>query len=236
MSSERLLMKKIIVAIDGYAGAGKSTTAKEVARQLEYNYIDSGAMYRAITLYFIRHDIPLDNLDAVNKALNHIDISFQYDPTQQKSLTCLNGEDVEKDIREMYVSDYVSDVSKVLEVRQKVMVLQLKMGEEKGIVMDGRDIGSKVFPNAELKIFMTAELKVRAERRLEELLAKGGEFSLEDVIENLKTRDHIDTTRKESPLVQAEDAILLDSTHVSIAKQTQFVIDLAKKRIEEVNI
>ncbi|MDX2306269.1 MAG: (d)CMP kinase [Microscillaceae bacterium] len=226
-------MKKIIIAIDGYAGAGKSTTAKEVARQLKYNYVDSGAMYRAITLYFIRHQIALDDSEAVHRALEALDISFLYDPIQQKSITCLNGEDVEQEIRKMYVSDYVSDVSKLLEVRQKVMVLQLKLGESKGIVMDGRDIGSKVFPFAELKIFMIADLETRAARRLEELQAKGEVFSLEEIIENLRNRDQIDTTRKESPLVQAEDAILLDSTHISFTEQAEFVLNLARRKIEE---
>ncbi|MEO1652104.1 MAG: (d)CMP kinase [Bacteroidota bacterium] len=225
-------MKKIIVAIDGFAGAGKSTTAKRVAQALSYIYIDSGAMYRAATLYFLRNKLDWTQASDLAQALEHIEIDFRYDPDNQQNCTLLNGENVEKEIRKMYISEQVSEVSRVAKIRHKVLHTQRKMGEAKGIVMDGRDIGSKVFPQAELKIFMTADVNIRARRRQEELKERGEESILADIIENLKSRDHIDSTRKESPLVQVDDAHLLDSTHLSIQEQSDFVIRLARQIIE----
>lgn len=225
------IMQKIIITIDGYSGCGKSTTAKIVADKLKYIYIDSGAMYRAVTLYCHQYQIDLNNLEAVHQALTHIHIEFIFNTESQKCDTYLNGKNVEQEIRKMYISEKVSDVSKIAEVRHILVALQQKMGKAKGIVMDGRDIGTTVFPNAELKIFMTADVEVRAKRRQAELLEKGDYISLEAIIENLQTRDQIDTSRAESPLRKANDAFLLDSTHISIEEQTQKVIDLANERI-----
>ncbi len=224
------MSKKIIIAIDGYAGCGKSTTAKAVAESLNYIYIDTGAMYRAVTLYFLENDIDITQIQSVKKALSSLSIDFQYNPQTQRSDVYLNGKNVEKEIRKMYVSQKVSEVSRILEVRQAMVAQQQAMGKEKGIVMDGRDIGTVVFPDAELKIFMNAGIGVRARRRQAELQEKGESTALEEIIENLSARDLIDTTRKESPLKQAEDAILLDSSQLSIAQQTEYVIELAKQK------
>jgi CMP/dCMP kinase len=229
-------MKKIIIAIDGYSGCGKSTTAKIVAEKLNYVYIDSGAMYRAVTLYFLRHQIPLDDTEAVINALKRIDIRFEYNPHTHKSETYLNGESVEGEIRSMAISDKVSDVSKIHEVREALVMLQQRLGLQKGIVMDGRDIGTQVFPQAELKIFMEADIDVRAERRQAELQTKGEDLPLSDIIQNLQKRDLIDTQRSESPLRKADDAIELDSSNITIEEQTQYVIELAQKVIQEVNV
>jgi CMP/dCMP kinase len=230
------IMSKIIIAIDGYSGCGKSTTAKIVAEKLRYAYIDSGAMYRAVTYFFIRHQVPFENTDAVISALEMIDIHFDYNPNTHKSETFLNGENVESNIRTMEVSDKVSEVSKIHEVREAMVGLQRKMGNVKGIVMDGRDIGTNVFPNAELKIFMCADILVRAKRRQEELAAKGEVVDLEAIIQNLEKRDLIDTTRAENPLRKADDAILLDSSQISIEQQTNYVVELAQKAIDKINI
>ncbi len=228
-------MNKIIIAIDGYSGCGKSTTAKIVAEKLNYIYIDSGAMYRAVTLYFLRHSIPFDNPEAAIDALKRIDIRFNYNPHTHKSETYLNGEIVEAEIRSMAISDKVSEVSKIHEVREAMVAQQQEMGGSKGIVMDGRDIGTQVFPQAELKIFMEADVYIRAERRQAEMLLKGDIVSISDIIHNLQKRDHIDTSRAESPLCKAEDAIELDSTTITIEEQTQYVIALAQKIIAELN-
>lgn len=228
-------MKKIIVAIDGYSGCGKSTTAKIVAEKLNYLYIDSGAMYRAVTLHFLRHEVPLDDVNVIIDALQHIDIRFEYNPHTHKSETYLNGESVEHEIRSMAISDRVSDISKIHEVREAMVAQQQKLGLQKGIVMDGRDIGTQVFPKAELKIFMEADIYIRAERRQAELLAKGEDLPISDIIHNLQKRDLIDTSRAESPLRKAEDAIELDSSYITIEEQTQCVIELAQKVIQEVN-
>jgi cytidylate kinase len=228
-------MKKIIIAIDGYSGCGKSTTAKIVAEKLNYVYIDSGAMYRAVTLYFLRHQIPLNDTESVINALKRIDIRFEYNPYTHKSETYLNGESVEREVRSMAISDKVSDVSKIHEVREALVMLQQRLGLQKGIVMDGRDIGTQVFPQAELKIFMEADIDIRAERRQAELLAKGEDLPLSDIIQNLQKRDLIDTQRSESPLRKADDAIELDSSNITIEEQTQYVIELAQKVIQEVN-
>jgi len=220
-------MKKIIIAIDGYSACGKSTTAKAVASRLGYAYIDTGAMYRATTLYFHEHYINLTDPKAVTKALENIHINFIYNPKIDKSETYLNGLNVEDEIRKMYISDNVSEVSALPEVRKTMVGLQKKMGKKRGVVMDGRDIGTEVFPDAELKIFMLADMMVRAHRRQQELFEKKQIVPLNDIIENLQKRDLIDTTRKEGPLRKAEDAALLDTTYMTIDEQVDFILNLA---------
>jgi cytidylate kinase len=224
-------MKKIIVAIDGYSACGKSTTAKVVANALGYAYIDTGAMYRAVTLYFLRNFVTLTNHTEVLKALADIHITFHRSEKTNANETYLNGLNIEHEIRQMYISDKVSEVSALPEVRHAMVAQQKLMGKKKGLVMDGRDIGTHVFPEAELKIFMTADMQIRAHRRQQELLEKGQLVSLETVVENLAHRDYIDTHRKESPLVQAGDAILLDNSYLSVDEQVNFVIHTAKERI-----
>ncbi|RQP15696.1 (d)CMP kinase [Parapedobacter defluvii] len=212
-----------IIAIDGYSSCGKSTLAKALAKELHFVYIDSGAMYRAVTLYFIRNGIPITDTEKVTQALAVIHIDFHNE--NGRTVILLNGEDVSEEIRQMYVSDYVSEVSAVKAVRSAMVAQQQQLGQRRNIVMDGRDIGTTVFPDADLKIFMTADPKVRAERRYLELKNKGENITLEEVFENLAHRDYIDTTREESPLVRAEDAIVLDNTDLNEEEQLQFVID-----------
>lgn len=212
-----------IIAIDGYSSCGKSTLAKALAERLHYLYIDSGAMYRAVTLYFIRNAVPIEHAEKVLAALDQIHIDFYIEPG--KTRISLNGEDVSDEIRQMPVSDYVSEVSAIKAVRDAMVAQQQRMGKNKNIVMDGRDIGTTVFPDAHMKIFMTADPKVRAERRYLELKAKGEDITLEEVFENLAHRDYIDTTRAESPLVRAHDAIVLDNTDLNEIEQLQFVLD-----------
>jgi cytidylate kinase len=223
-------LSKIVIAIDGYSACGKSTTAKEVAKILGYRYIDSGAMYRAVTLYFLEHHVSLTNPKEVQKALNHITITFQINP-KRSTETFLNGLSVEQEIRDMRISDQVSPVSAIKEVRAAMVAQQRKLGKDKGIVMDGRDIGTVVFPQAELKLFMTADMAVRAYRRQQELLARDVLVNLDEVIENIKKRDLIDTTRAESPLAKANDAITIDTTHITIEEQVDEVTRLAFSRI-----
>jgi cytidylate kinase len=220
-------MKKIIIAIDGYSGCGKSTTAKIVASHLGYIYIDTGAMYRAVTLYFLQKSISLTNQEAVDKALKEIHIEFVRNQETNKNETHLNEMNVENEIRKMYVSEKVSEVSAIAAVRREMVKQQQRMGKKKGVVMDGRDIGTVVFPEAELKIFMNADLKVRAYRRKLEMLEKGEDVEVDEIIENLRKRDQIDTTRQESPLRQAEDAYYLDTTHLTTDEQSDFVVNLA---------
>jgi len=212
-----------IIAIDGYSSCGKSTLARALAERLHYVYIDSGAMYRAVTLYFLRNSVPLTDVEAVTRALENIQIDFH----NEGGKTCifLNGEDISEEIRQMHVSDFVSEVSAVKAVRTAMVTQQQKLGQCRNIVMDGRDIGTTVFPDADLKIFMTADPKVRAERRYLELKNKGETISLEEVFENLAHRDYVDTTREESPLIRAEDAIVLDNSELNEEQQLQFVID-----------
>ncbi|GGG98144.1 cytidylate kinase [Parapedobacter pyrenivorans] len=212
-----------IIAIDGYSSCGKSTLAKALAKALQYLYIDSGAMYRAVTLYFIRNAIPLEDTARVVEALDQIHIDFHSQP--EATSIYLNDEDVSEEIRQMRVSDCVSEVSAIKAVRLAMVAQQQRMGRNKNIVMDGRDIGTTVFPDADLKIFMTADPKVRAERRYLELKSKGEEITLEEVFENIAHRDYIDTTRRESPLVRAVDAIVLDNTGLNEAEQLAFVLD-----------
>ncbi|MCE7059598.1 (d)CMP kinase [Dyadobacter sp. CY343] len=224
-------MPKIIVAIDGYSSCGKSTTAKQVAKQLNYPYIDTGAMYRAVTLYFIQNHITLTNPKEVELALNSIQISFRRHAELGRNDTYLNGINVEDEIRKMYVSEKVSDVSAIAEVRHALVAQQQRMGKMKGIVMDGRDIGTVVFPQAELKIFMTADPLIRAQRRQTELLEKGELVGLAEIAENLKMRDHIDTHRAESPLRQAQDAIYIDNSLMTLDEQVELVVRLADEQI-----
>jgi cytidylate kinase len=224
-------MPKIIVAIDGFSSCGKSTTAKLVARQLNYPYIDTGAMYRAVTLFFIQNHITLTNPKETSQALSDIHISFRRHPELGRNDTYLNGLNVEEEIRKMYVSEKVSEVSAIAEVRHALVAQQQRMGKTKGIVMDGRDIGTVVFPQAELKIFMTADPMIRAQRRQLELMEKGEVVGLAEIAENLKMRDHIDTTRSESPLRQAEDAVYIDNSLMTLDEQVELVVRLADEQI-----
>jgi len=217
---------KIIIAIDGYSSCGKSTLAKELAQKLGYRYIDTGAMYRAVTYYFIKNGIEIENHEAISNALDHIIIGFDYDKVTGRQITLLNGASVEKEIRGQAIFDKVSPVSTIKEVRHFLVAQQQKMGDEKGIIMDGRDIGTVVFPNAELKLFMTADDDIRAKRRYEELHASGVTITLEEVLENNKKRDYIDTHREESPLRQAEDAIVIDNSHLSREEQLEIALHL----------
>lgn len=216
-------LRKIVIAIDGYSACGKSTTAKDVAKILGYRYIDSGAMYRAVTHYFLDHHVSLSNPKEIVKALHNIHITFHVS-SKGNSETYLNGLNVEKEIRKMRVSEFVSPVSTVKEVRAAMVEQQRKLGKEKGIVMDGRDIGTVVFPNAELKFFMTADMLIRAFRRQKEFLENDRLVDLDTVIENIQKRDKIDTTREESPLRQASDAVVIDTTHITIDEQVDEVV------------
>lgn len=229
--ADSAFMPKIVIAIDGYSSCGKSTTAKAVAARMGYAYIDTGAMYRAVTLFFIQEHVSFSNQKEVVAALDKIHITFNFNARTGKNETCLNGLNVEEEIRKMYISNLVSEVSAIPEVRWAMVAQQQKMGRRRGLVMDGRDIGTKVFPDAEVKVFMTADTYIRAKRRQQELLAKGELINLEEIIENLEKRDLIDTTRAESPLVQAPDATLLDTSHMTIEEQVDWVIELADQRL-----
>jgi len=227
---------KIIVAIDGYSSCGKSTLARQLAAEIGYRYIDSGAMYRAITLYFIRENVPLENHDAVVAALSDIHLSFEVNAAGESEIH-LNEENVSRAIREMLVAEKVSEVAAIKEVRQAAVAQQKRMGKGKGIVMDGRDIGTVVFPDAELKIFMTADPAIRVMRRFEELYAVNPAISIDEVKTNLELRDYIDSNREESPLRRAEDAILLDNTGLSREEQLEKVmawIEDVKSRVDAV--
>ncbi len=224
-------MQKIIIAVDGFSACGKSTTAKAVAKELGYNYIDTGAMYRAVTLFFNSNYIELTNPKAVTKALDEIHITFVVNPRDGVSETYLNGLNVEKEIRKMYISDLVSPVSALPEVRRAMVAQQQKMGRKGGIVMDGRDIGTTVFPNADLKIFVNADMQVRAYRRQQEFMSKDQLVPFDDVIKNLVERDRIDSTRQESPLRRSDDAVDLDTTYLTIDEQVEFVVNLAMSKI-----
>ncbi|WP_207435243.1 (d)CMP kinase [Sabulibacter ruber] len=219
-------MKKIVVALDGHSSCGKSTTAKKVAQELGYAYIDTGAMYRAVTLYFLEHYVDLTNPKKVQEALNNIEVTFHRNPKTGRNEVFLNGLNVEDEIRKMYISDKVSEVSVLPAVRHAMVAEQKKMGKRRGVVMDGRDIGTAVFPDAEVKVFMTADVETRAKRRQEELFEKKQMVPFDEIVENLKKRDFIDSTRAESPLRRAEDAHLLDTTHLTIDEQVDFVLDL----------
>lgn len=226
---------KIIIAIDGFSSCGKSTLAKALAAKLEYVFIDTGAMYRAIALYFLRNEISFENEVAINAALKQINLHFAFNPSTQKSDIFLNNENVEVFIREMRVSSKVSEVAAIGAVREFAVAQQQAMGKEKGIVMDGRDIGTVVFPNAALKIFVTADPVIRAQRRLLELQATHPAISFEEVSENLQHRDLIDSTRSHSPLKQAADAIVLDNSFMTKEAQLDLALSWAKEKIASIN-
>lgn len=229
-------MKKITIAIDGHSSCGKSTMAKDLARRIGYVYIDTGAMYRAVTLFAMRHNLIVNGqVDAakLQEEMGNMHISLRLNPETQRPDTYLNGECVEREIRTMEVSRHVSLIAALPFVRSAMVEMQREMGKEKGVVMDGRDIGTVVFPHAELKIFVTASAEVRAQRRYDELTAKGEKCNYEEILENVKERDHIDSTRETSPLRQAEDAIVLDNTHMTIPEQENWLMEEYKKRTEE---
>lgn len=220
------MSKNIVVTIDGYSSCGKSTLAKALAKKLNFIYIDSGAMYRAVTLFFIRQNIDLRDQQSIIDALNNIQIDFQTSDNQ--TLISLNSEDVSKEIRQMPVADKVSTVSAIKNVRIEMVKQQQRMGRSGNIVMDGRDIGTVVFPNADLKLFMTADPQIRAERRYNELTLKGEKVNMEEIFENLAKRDYQDTTREESPLIQAQDAVVLDNSHIDETQQLEFALGYIK--------
>ena len=224
-------MQKIIITIDGFSSCGKSTLAKELARELNYVFVDSGAMYRAITLYFLRNHVDWYNKAQVDQALKEIDLDFQYNEQTGQSNMFLNQENVEQLIRDMLVSENVSEVSTIKEVREFAVAQQQKLGKRKGIVMDGRDIGTTVFPNAELKIFVTADPAVRVERRFKELYEKNPNITIEEVKTNLEMRDYIDSNREFSPLRKAADAVELDNSNLTRAEQLRKALEWASERI-----
>ncbi len=224
-----VFVKKIIIAIDGFSSCGKSTLAKGMAKALHYAYLDSGAMYRAVTLYFMQHSVPYENLAAVEEALNQIEIHFERIDGQNR--TFLNGKDVELDIRQMDVSHHVSPVSAISIVRRAMVKQQQAMGRRRGIVADGRDIGTVVFPDAALKIFLTADADVRTSRRHLELAAKGIDAEWSEIQQNLLERDRIDSSRADSPLRQAEDAQVIDNTLLSERQQLEIALEMAYEKI-----
>ncbi|MDO4163063.1 MAG: (d)CMP kinase [Bacteroides sp.] len=228
-------MRKITIAIDGFSSCGKSTMAKDLAREIGYIYIDSGAMYRAVTLYSLENGIfqgeQIDT-EKLKKEIADIRISFRLNPESGKPETYLNGINVEKRIRTMEVSSRVSPIAALGFVREAMVAQQQEMGKAKGIVMDGRDIGTTVFPDAELKIFVTASPEIRAQRRYDELKAKGEEAGFDEILENVKQRDYIDQNREVSPLRKADDAILLDNSHMTIAQQKEWLADQFKRVTE----
>lgn len=227
---------KITVAIDGYSSCGKSTLAKQLAAALQYSYVDTGAMYRAVTLYFIRNQVDLFHPEQVNNALANINIEFKLNPNTNQQDTYLNGENIESEIRvNPRVASVVSDVSAISEVRRFLVKQQQHMGNLKGIVMDGRDIGTVVFPDAELKLFVTADPMVRAIRRFDELVEKGQTTTIEEVLANLEKRDHIDSNRADSPLMQAADAIVLDNSNLTREEQFEWVMKLVNQKIGSPN-
>ena len=225
------MAKNIIIAIDGWSSCGKSTLAKELAKQLGYVYVDSGAMYRAITLYFLRNHVDWTDKTEVKKALKEISLEFVFNENSQQTEMHLNDENVEYVIRDLVVAEKVSDVAAIKEVRKFAVDQQQLMGKKKGIIMDGRDIGTVVFPKAELKIFLTADNAVRVERRFKELFEKNPNVTIEEIKANLEMRDYIDSNREESPLRKADDAILVDNTNLTANETLQKVLKLTKKII-----
>ena len=230
------MQPKLIIAIDGYSSCGKSTVAKALAKKLQLHYIDSGAMYRAVTLYFLENDIPIPGPEEVHdfvydfeKVLDDVHISFKFNPDSGFSEVYLNDKNVELEIRSMLISENVSHVSSIKAVRDRLVALQQMAADSGSLVMDGRDIGTTVFPNADLKIFMKADPMVRANRRYKEMQDKGIEVTLEEVINNVVGRDYEDTHREESPLRKAVDAIVLDNTHISQEDQVEFVLNEIQK-------
>ncbi len=234
--NQKTMTKKITIAIDGHSSTGKSTMAKALARRIGYAYVDTGAMYRAVTLYALRNKlIKGEKVDekALREHLKRGEIAITFRPTKEgKSVTCLNGKNVERYIRSMRVSNVVSIIAAIGFVRKEMVKQQQAMGKDKGVVMDGRDIGTVVFPDAEMKVFATASAEVRAQRRFDELRAKGDTTTtLEEVLENVNERDRIDSTRKESPLRQADDAVVLDNSHMSIEDQNEWLYQLYLSRV-----
>jgi cytidylate kinase len=225
------MAKKIIITIDGWSSCGKSTLAKQLAKKLGYVYVDSGAMYRAITLYFLRNHVDWTDKKEVKKALKEINIEFQNNPKTETSEIYLNGENVEYVIRDLVIAEKVSDVATIREVREFAVAQQKKMGEQKGIIMDGRDIGTVVFPKAELKIFMTADNAVRVQRRFKELFEKNPNVTIEEVKNNLEMRDYIDSHREISPLKKAKDAIELDNTNLTEKEQFNKACSWVKEKL-----
>ena len=225
------LENKIVIAIDGYSSCGKSTVAKEIAKKLNYIFIDSGAMYRAVTLFCLRNGLVtkgLVNLSELLKRLPDIRIEFINNPSTSHNDIYLNGENVELEIRQLEVAQNVSQVAAIAEVRQLLVALQQEMGRSKGIVMDGRDIGTVVFPEAELKIFMTADPRIRAQRRYDEMMAKNEQVNFDEILANIVERDRYDESRQESPLRKAEDAIVLDNSHMTREEQFQWILEKVK--------
>ncbi|WP_103863983.1 (d)CMP kinase [Aquimarina sp. I32.4] len=227
--------KKIIIAIDGHSSTGKSTVAKQLAKALGFIYVDTGAMYRAVSLYAMRKgfiDESMFDTEALEENLNEIELKFEINSETGLAEVVLNGENVEREIRTLKVSKFVSKIAAVSSVRKKLVEQQQKMGKDKGIVMDGRDIGTVVFPDAELKLFMTATAKDRAERRFLELTERGEKVTYEDVLKNVVNRDHIDSTRKDSPLRKAEDALKIDNSNLTLKEQFEQIIQISKTAIE----
>ena len=230
------MSRKIIITIDGWSSCGKSTLAKQLARELGYVYVDSGAMYRAITLYFLRNHIDWTEKEEVMQALKDINLEFVFNSSKNVSEIYLNDENVEYVIRDLVVAEKVSDIAAIKEVRDFAVAQQQKMGAKKGIVMDGRDIGTVVFPKAELKIFMTADNGIRVERRFRELYDKNPNVSIEEVKNNLEMRDYIDSHREVSPLRQADDALVLDNTHLNEKEQFEKALNWVKLKLSEKKI
>ena len=231
-------MSKILIAIDGYSSCGKSTVAKALAASLGYAYIDSGAMYRCVTLFALRKGAIKDHSflhDEIIKLLPEVKLHFEFNPHSKSSDTYLNGENVEKEIRQMIVSENVSKISTIHEVRVQMIAIQRELGKNKGIVMDGRDIGTNVFPDAELKLFMTADSDIRTQRRYDELSAKGQHVSFNEIKQNLLDRDYQDTHRKENPLIKANDAIVLDNSELTREEQLEFILKLIRVLTTSVN-
>ena len=224
-------MKNIIITIDGWSSCGKSTLAKQLAKELNYVYVDSGAMYRAITLYFLRNHVDWTDTKQVKEALKNISLEFVYNQKAQQSEIFLNGENVEYVIRDLVIAEKVSEVAAIKEVREFAVTQQKRMGKHRGIVMDGRDIGTVVFPDAELKIFMTADNAIRVERRFKELFQKNPAVTLEEVKTNLEMRDYIDSNRDVSPLRQADDALVLDNSQLTEKEQFQKALKWAHERM-----
>ena len=227
--------KKITIAIDGYSSCGKSTMAKQLAKSLGYVYVDTGAMYRTVTLFALRHGLfDADGkvkADELKARMDEIEVSFRFNEASGKADACLNGEDVEKEIRLMEVSSHVSPIATLPFVREAMVAQQRRMGREKGIVMDGRDIGTTVFPDAELKIFVTASAEVRAQRRYDELRGKGEDADYDEILRNVQERDYIDSHRDVSPLRQAPDALLLDNSHMTIEEQDRWLEEKVRERL-----
>lgn len=230
-------MKKIVIAIDGYSSCGKSTMAKDLAREVGYIYVDTGAMYRAVTLFAMRNGVfdADDNIDEarLKALLPDVKLTFKLNSDTKLPEVCLNGECVERDIRTLEVSQHVSPIAALPFVREKLVEQQQAMGKEKGIVMDGRDIGTVVFPDAELKIFVTASAEIRAQRRFKELEAKGMPANFDEILQNVEQRDYIDTHRETSPLRQADDALVLDNSHLTIAEQKVWLMEKFNERTQE---